>query len=475
MFAVFTLVFCLGVEYAHRTVRAGWERWVWLGCLALCVLPPLWGGGKVWEDHTWLFLHGFAIYYVLNRADALMEGRTSHLLPADGFCGAIVYPFANFFLRFRVLGTFPRRREKTAGRTVFWSVLAILAAAGAFIAAADLLSQADRGFAELIRAPFTIKVHFDLITFFSRLVLSLPVGAYLYGLAVGVGREQQIRERGGKLCAALERMRAVPVKIWIALLAVFALLYGVFFFVQGQYLFGAFTRTLPKDFTVAEYARQGFFELCKVMVLNFALLWLALRSAGESARTHRGLRAAATVILAESLLLAVTAGSKLWLYIDCFGFTPLRLQSAWLIASLSGYGIGTGILQFEMSRDHNTFWAHMFAGAVLIAIGVRMLFIAFRKKTFLEHRMENVDIRADVLLSLHLCLHGFFAGIACGILRLRLPLLLGAVFVISGIFAVGGYITGRTWGVEPSEKAYAIGGGLLCLIGIALQVLQAGV
>ena len=26
LFAVFTLVFCLGVEYAHRTVRAGWER-----------------------------------------------------------------------------------------------------------------------------------------------------------------------------------------------------------------------------------------------------------------------------------------------------------------------------------------------------------------------------------------------------------------------------------------------------------------
>ena len=363
LFAVFTLVFCLGVEYAHRTVRAGWERWVWLGCLALCVLPPLWGGGKVWEDHTWLFLHGFAIYYVLNRADALMEGRTSHLLPADGFCGAIVYPFANFFLRFRVLGTFPRRREKTAGRTVFWSVLAILAAAGAFIAAAVLLSQADRGFAELIRAPFTIKVHFDLITFFSRLVLSLPVGAYLYGLAVGVGREQQIRERGGKLCAALERMRAVPVKIWIALLAVFALLYGVFFFVQGQYLFGAFTRTLPKDFTVAEYARQGFFELCKVMVLNFALLWLALRSAGESARTHRGLRAAATVILAESLLLAVTAGSKLWLYIDCFGFTPLRLQSAWLIASLS-VGVICAIWSLWTNRRSVRAWA-IFSGLSL--------------------------------------------------------------------------------------------------------------
>ena len=89
-----------------------------------------------------------------------------------------------------------------------------------------------------------------------------------------------------------------------------------------------------------------------------------------------------------------------------------------------------------------------------------------------EHRMENVDIRADVLLSLHLCVHGLCAGIACGILRLRLPVLLGALFVISGAFAVGGYITGRAWGAEPCEKAYAIGGILLCVTGLALQVLH---
>ncbi len=143
-----------------------------------------------------------------------------------------------------------------------------------------------------------------------------------------------------------------------------------------------------------------------------------------------------------------------------------------LAAALFGYGAGRCVLQFEMAREQNPFWSHIIAGAIFVAIGIRMLFLAFRKKTFLEHRMENVDIRADALLSLHLCVHGFFAGIACGILRLYLPFLLGSVFIISGVFAVGGYITGRTWGVEPCDKAYALGGALLCLIGIALQILR---
>ena len=36
----------------------------------------------------------------------------------------------------------------------------------------------------------------------------------------------------------------------------------------------------------------------------------------------------------ELLLFAVIAASKLYLYISSFGFTPLRLQSAWLIVVL---------------------------------------------------------------------------------------------------------------------------------------------
>ena len=336
LFALFSVLFCLGTESRHRDVRAGWERWVWLGCMALCIIYPLWGGDEVWDGWSSLFAHGFAIYYVLCRANVLLEGRTSHLLPLDALWGAVVFPFKHFFLRIRVIWSALHMRGKGRGMAILWSALAVAAAAGAFILAGNLLAKADKGFAQLAQSLFA-RQRFELGSFFSTLLFSLPAGAYIYGLVVGTGREEpeEIRVRGNRICEGLEKLRAVPVQVWIALLGVFALLYGVFFVIQGRYLFGAFTRTLPEDFTVAEYARQGFFELCRVMVLNFALLWAALRSAGESVKTHRGLRIAATVILVESLLLAVTAGSKLWLYIDCFGFTPLRLQSAWLIAVLS--------------------------------------------------------------------------------------------------------------------------------------------
>lgn len=143
-----------------------------------------------------------------------------------------------------------------------------------------------------------------------------------------------------------------------------------------------------------------------------------------------------------------------------------------LSAALFGYGIGRWILRFEMERDRSAFWVHLLAGVILAAIGIRMLMKAFRKKTFLEHRMENIDIRADVLLSLRLCVNGCFAGIACGLLRFNLLQVLAAAFLISAAFAVIGYITGRSWGAEPSGKAYAIGGSLLCALSIALQLVK---
>ncbi len=141
-------------------------------------------------------------------------------------------------------------------------------------------------------------------------------------------------------------------------------------------------------------------------------------------------------------------------------------------ASLAGYGIGCWILRFEMARERSIFWIHLLAGVIFAGIGIRMLLKAFQKKSYLEHRMEKLDIREDVILALRLCIYVFFTGIACALLQFSLPVVLVCAFVITAAFAVGGYISGRAWGAEPSGKAYAIGGGLLCLISIALQVAE---
>ncbi|MBQ9685126.1 MAG: DUF4173 domain-containing protein [Oscillospiraceae bacterium] len=336
-FALFTVGFMLLGLWLLRPAHPAGESWIWLGCLLIVsgrLLFPR--EHSVWDDgQTTLFAHGFAVWWVLSRGGTLLEGETSHLLPLDALDGLVLFPFKHFFLRVRCLwyGLHDRLHRRGARtETLLWSLAALAAALGLLLLATSLLMRADAGFADMLgalRGLFSWRL--DAV-FFIRLLFSLPVGAWLFGLIAGSAREDQmtLRQRGADFNAKLALLHKVPSTLWTGLTVLFSLVYLLFFFVQGRYLFGAFTRTLPEGFIVSQYARQGFFELCRVMAVNFALLWLVTRSSrGEN---RRAVRLACTVLIAETLLFAVVAGSKLWLYISCFGFTPLRLQSAWAVA-----------------------------------------------------------------------------------------------------------------------------------------------
>lgn len=341
---LWSLTFVLGfvalTELIHWRTPRPKESWIWLGCMGLITGGILLGRDAVWEDWPTFFLHLAAVWWVLSRSGRLLEGESGHLLPLDGLNGFILFPFKHFFLRIRTLiysavGLLKRRRH-LKGATLLWSLLALLAAAVLFVIATDLLMDADADFKHLMGRIGTW-FRFDWNrAWFWRFVLSLPVGQYLFGLIAGTGREEpeKLRDRSRRICAGLEQLRRVPNLVWTLLTGAFCLLYLVFFAVQSRYLFGAFTRTLPEGFIVSEYARRGFFELCKVMAVNFALLWLVTRASRTPVRENRPALILCLILLAESMLFAVVAFSKLALYIDCFGFTPLRLQSSWLVCVL---------------------------------------------------------------------------------------------------------------------------------------------
>jgi hypothetical protein len=344
---VCTLGFVALAELLHWKTPRPRESWIWLGCLGAILLSlVLWPDLDKLDSHVWdpylrsLFLHLAAVWWLLSRSGRLCEGKSGHLLPLDGIHGFLLFPFKHFYLRIRTvffaLRQPFRNRRRIKGATLFWSALALLAAAVLFVVAAGLLMDADKGFDSLMgRIGDWFRFDWNR-EWIGKLLLSLPVGQYLFGLLAGTGREEPetLRERGKALCGWVESLRKVPNLVWTLLTGAFCLLYLLFFAVQSRYLFGAFTRTLPEGFIVSQYAREGFFELCKVMAVNFALLWLVSRMSRTPVRENRPTLILCLILLAESLLFAVVAFSKLALYIDCFGFTPLRLQSSWLVCVL---------------------------------------------------------------------------------------------------------------------------------------------
>ncbi len=378
LLAVFTFGFVAVTAYLHRETPRPRESFVWLGCVAALLASVAFERGRAWDAGLpFAFLHIFAVWWALSRSGALLEGESGRLLPLDALDGFVVFPFRHFFLRIRTMGFAVRQArgekapKKSEEGSLAWTLVIAAAAIGLLALATGLLMGADSGFAVLVDAFFGY-FHFDwdmeaFLEFVFKLLLSLPIGAYLYGLIAGTRREDKdaLRRGAANVDGVLDALRGVREAVWLALLALFCVLYALFFAVQGRYLFGAFTRTLPEGFIVSEYARQGFFELCKVMAVNFALLWLVARTSKKGVRARRALLTLCLVLLAESLLLAVVAFSKLALYIDCFGFTPKRLQSTWLVCVLA---FGTLCAAWSLVKGQKTFRAWMTFGAVTLSL-----------------------------------------------------------------------------------------------------------
>ena len=368
-------------EFLYRERPRAWESWVWMGCTLAAAAAIMLDRYKVWSANwqgmlVFVVFYQFSlVWYLLSRSGTLLGGESGRLLPLDALSGFLAVPLQNFFLRIRTLiYAFSRVFQRKAGKTrerpekgaALWTLGIILAAFLLMRMALHLLRSADSGFSAMVGSfteLFRLEWDWELKIKLIRFLFSLPLGCWVYALMGGSLRRDRakLQEKALRIEQRASAMRRVSARVWQILLVLFCTLYAVFFVVQGSYLFGAFTRTLPEGFVVAEYARQGFFELCKVMVVNFTLFYLAWRTSKGGAMT----RIMLLVLLAESLLLAVVAFSKLALYIDCFGFTPKRLQSLWLVCVLA-FGCGCAIVHLITGKKVFRTW--MFFSAISLAV-----------------------------------------------------------------------------------------------------------
>ncbi len=351
-YLAFCLLFLAGALLYGRAKlgRLPGESWFWAVCTAVMA-----GGitfdrlNAVPSDWAWLLWIAFAGYTVLTATGQLTQNATGPALPLDGLRG-IGQGFAG-------LATWPKglwqwatapRTGKTSLRRTAAIVLCVCLAATLFFTAAGWLGAADENFAGVLEGLAFWKNWQFSLDYIIYLYFAVPTGAFFYGISAGgwAAVQQKPRPALAQHRAGLEKLRCLPVGLGCGILYAFCGLYALFFGMQGSYLFGGLTGSLPAGFTVANYARQGFFELCAVMLLNLVLVAAAAALAERPLRGSRALQLAASVLLGESLLLWVTAAAKLWLYIATFGFTTKRLLAAWALV----------VLAMAASRALTTLW-----------------------------------------------------------------------------------------------------------------------
>ncbi|MGI6256552.1 MAG: DUF4153 domain-containing protein [Anaerovoracaceae bacterium] len=298
-----------------------------LGIILLCG-ANLFIFDSVLERHlAFLFAQMAYIYWIAVTVGNLVDRRLSLYTLAEMGRKFFVVPFANFgACHFSV---FYGGREKRNGKNILMALVGLVVAIPILLAVTRLLISADAAFAQMmVMLPMNISHH--VVNMIIQFVFGIPVAFYLYGLLFGEARSRYAVSQKESLDLAATQVAIIPGATVYAIMVSLCGIYLAFMGVQAGTLFGGFGGYLPTGYTYAEFARGGFFQLCLVTVINgmvcgFSYIFVRDRRA----KAFRFLMAMMAIF---TMLLCITAMSKMALYISSYGLTQLRVYTFWFMA-----------------------------------------------------------------------------------------------------------------------------------------------
>jgi hypothetical protein len=354
--------------------------WFWFGVTLLVGISYSLYEAPGINFYRSLFLMCAFVYYVLQlRRDILIEGQTSNYLFFDALTGLFVIPFGNFGLLFTNLKGLKHKGSHSEERKVIHSKvtgigIGLLLLVPLFAILIPLLGRADGGYFTYLLKDFPdvfaiLFRTFRLEVFILYLIPAIPVMLYLCGLigggANGLYKHHWTKE--GLRQAGESAMVVNPLTIHTGYIGVI-LLYVFYIGTQIPYFFQVFiSGYLPAGFsTLASYARQGFFELLIIALINLLLIYLGWQFCKPG--NHKRMKAFHIVLSLITELLILSAFSKFALYVDSYGLTMRRVLPCLFMVFLGIVFAGIIVMQFH------TFSIMRFALLVGTAM---MLFLSF--------------------------------------------------------------------------------------------------
>lgn len=175
-----------------------------------------------------------------------------------------------------------------------------------------LLMSADDYFNKFVSKAF-ISINLD----FSKIMQFVIFFIIIFSIGVNLIRNRYIVMKENKT-------RKIDHAIIISMLSVINLVFVLFLISEVSKLCGNFLQ-IPKGYIYSSYAREGFFQLLFVTIINFSII-LYLIYKTNVIKENKIIRNLVLVLIAFSVLLIFNSYYRMFLYIGKFRFTNLRLQ-----------------------------------------------------------------------------------------------------------------------------------------------------
>lgn len=172
------------------------------------------------------------------------------------------------------------------------------------------------------------------------------------------------------------------------------LVYLVYLVSQLAYFVGGFSGILPQGYTLAGYARRGFFEMAWLCAINLGLTALFL---GISRKKPAPLstRVLCMFISLITLVLVGTASAKMFLYIGAYGLTRLRVltQVIMLFLALTTVVVIVWLFRQKLPYMKTVMLSALIIGALVIWTDVDTLVARYNVDAYLSGELKTVDVK----------------------------------------------------------------------------------
>lgn len=316
------------------------------------IAVAIWGFPTALGQLQFLGLHLTFVYYVLSHNNSLIQGQFGSLFLLDAWRGFVSIPFRNIRYRSQLLSQLPKTvspepatdKKKTKLSLAIHLLVAVIIALIVVSFAISQLQAVSAAFALVTKhisdwldhTLLTAILEFSLLSFLIRLVLSLPVGAYLFGLIFAPFNQQTDHTTTYQtIQEQLKAKRHLPSFSSYIVIGSLCVIYSLFLVITLSDLSSLFdiNHITPQD--ASKTAVDGFWQLVRVALLNFATLGFSYFLSATPIWTTKIGKILLNLLFAYSLAFAVLAAWKLFgVYIFHFGFTPLRLISGWFVTVL---------------------------------------------------------------------------------------------------------------------------------------------
>jgi len=338
-FLLFVVVFLI-IFFAYlKSSNLKWQRpgiWLLIPFLALSTSFAL------HTNVTLLILNFLAIPFLLVAQTLLTAGANRYRwfdirFIFDILEGAFGRTLGNAATSYKVVKDLGKGRPDQQRFEVLKRVLTgIIIAFPLLLVIILLLSSADLVFSHYLgKLPEYLKL-IRLGELFVRalLIVVITVFSFAYIQSFRRSGEEKLAAEGSSSKPLELKTRWDPITV-STFLMLLNLVYIIFVFIQFSYLFGGGQFTLPAGFTYAEYARQGFFELVIVTLINFSIYIFLISFVNDSRRALFNLfRILLSLLSASTLILLISSFFRLALYEEAYGFTFARVAAHALIIYL---------------------------------------------------------------------------------------------------------------------------------------------